>query len=264
MYRYAGGHIHVGMSSNYIRANSIEYKIAKTEAGHIRAIKMFDYMTGAIMVMTEKGAASKRRRASYGSAGCFRPTPYGVEYRTPSCMWMKSPLTMSLIFGLVRLAWNLIIEDLDEEFVKLVGYSHEDVRGIINESDTVAAKKFLKTAIPYISIISTSNHNPLSILSLRTSKNGYLDSPTEAVKNISAGKEIFIRGGGKPVFTLPAFLYMLKRGFNSFIDTIDNEWNFKKQNSFYTNNGIANCSYVKLEKNTDFEKFQKNFLTNTI
>jgi len=265
LYRYAGGHIHIGMSSVYNRKADMEYKMAKTEEGHIRTIKFIDYITGAILVMLDKGADSKRRRTKYGTAGCFRPTPYGVEYRTPSCWWMKSPTTMSLAFGMVRLAWNMLISNIDEELIKNVGYSQEDVRGIVDESDTVAAKKFWQAIRPYVSIASKSIHNPLNVKSIRTPLSGFVDENKDWKRALIKGKMPFINGGGEPTYALAAFEYILKHGIKGLIDDdVSNEWLFGRRDQFYNVNGFVSGMYSKLSKNTDFKKFQTDFLLNIL
>jgi hypothetical protein len=162
LYRYAGGHIHVGISSDYLKDPNKEYMIAKTPDGHLKVIKMMDYLAGVLLVLLDRSKAAVRRRDKYGKAGCFRPTPYGVEYRTPSCWWLKSPMTLSLIFGMVRLAWNICSSDgQDELLLKQMKYSFDDARCIIDESDIKEAKKFWKTLRPYVASMSINTYNPL-------------------------------------------------------------------------------------------------------
>jgi len=265
MYRYAGGHIHLGMSSAYAK-NGNEYDLAKTEEGHVRAIKFIDYITGAVLVMMDKGPNAKRRRTKYGTAGCFRPTPYGIEYRTPSCWWMKSPAAMSLTFGLTRLAWNLMISGFDEELIKNVGYSLEDVRGIVDENDTVVAKRFWKTIRPYIAVSSRGTHNPLHIKSLRTPTGGYMGTAKDGINLINRHKMPKLHGGaGAPVYALAAFEYMVKHGSDLLItDDVSEEWSLKSQNKFFNTNGFVNGMYAKLNDNADFKKFQKDFITHIL
>jgi len=264
-YRYAGGHIHIGMSSEYAKAGHPEYEIAKTEEGHLKAVKFIDYITGAVLVMMDKGVDAKRRRTKYGTAGCFRPTPYGLEYRTPSCWWMKSPAALSLTFGLTRLAWNMLISKCDEELINNVGYSFEDVRGIVDENDTVAAKKFWKQIRPYIAVTTYEQHNPLHIKSLRTRSNGWIDDKTRWLKDISESKMPPIKGGSSPVYSLAAFEYMVKHGSKLIItDDVQEEWSFSSAESFYNSNGFIDGMYLKLRANEDFKKFQEDFITHIL
>jgi hypothetical protein len=266
-YRYAGGHIHLGISSPYLRKDSIQYQLAKTEEGHIKTIKFIDYLTGAILVMMDKGVHAKRRRTKYGTAGCFRPTPYGLEYRTPSCWWMKSPATMSLTFGILRLAWNILVSKADEDLIAQVGYSQEDVRGIVDESDTVAAKKFWKSLRPYLAVTSESRHNPLHLVSLRTSQNSYVGKfmyDNYQRKNIE-NNEFPYKSKGTQVYALAAFEYMVRHGSDVIItDDVAKEWQFNSENAFYNVNGFIDGSFAKLFRNEDFLNFQKDFFAKVI
>lgn len=69
--RSAGGHIHVG--SDIAVANPL---------GVIRAMDLF---LGVDSTRLDSGTL---RRELYGKAGCFRPKPYGAEYRTLSNFWI--------------------------------------------------------------------------------------------------------------------------------------------------------------------------------
>jgi len=69
--RSAGGHIHVGSS------------VAKQHP--LDVIRAMDLFLGVSSVALDKGTL---RRELYGKAGCYRPKPYGVEYRTLSNFWI--------------------------------------------------------------------------------------------------------------------------------------------------------------------------------
>ena len=68
--RSDGGHIHVG-----------------TKEDPIEVIRAMDLFLGVPSIVMDKG---KLRRQLYGKAGCFRPKPYGCEYRTLSNFWIFS------------------------------------------------------------------------------------------------------------------------------------------------------------------------------
>lgn len=259
LYRYAGGHIHIGCSPYNKISN--EYKLAKTEEGHIRAIKFMDYITGAILVLLDRGVYAKRRRSKYGTAGCFRPTPYGIEYRTPSCWWLSSPMTMSLVFGLIKTAWFILRHDLDNDFIKLVGYSQDDVRGIVDESDVSEAKKFWKALRPYLSIVGPSVDNPLHILSGHKIRGiaYYTNFYTKAKKN-EINETIT-----NSIYALPAFEYVIKHGVKALhLEDISKEWSLTNIDRFYNRNGFINGTHHKFAKNKDFMKFQQAFFAKII
>jgi hypothetical protein len=53
------------------------------------------------------------RRKMYGKLGCFRPKPYGVEYRSLSNAWVARPELHAFIFYLARYAYLATIEGMD-------------------------------------------------------------------------------------------------------------------------------------------------------
>jgi hypothetical protein len=91
-WRFAGGHIHVG------------YKNV-TEMPEYVAALMCDLTLGLSLVLG--GEVQGQRRSLYGMAGRFRPTSYGVEYRTPSNQWLYRHTLQSYLSvssgGLVRI-----------------------------------------------------------------------------------------------------------------------------------------------------------------
>lgn len=276
-YRYAGGHIHIGISSPYITEKHPEFQIAKTEDGHLKAIKFFDYMSGPILMLMDKSPEAKRRRSLYGAAGCFRPTPYGIEYRTPSCWWLKSPASMSLAFGMVKLAYNLLVAGLSEEFKQAVGYTEEEVRAIINESDIVGAKRFWKSLRPYIAVTGAGFTNPLHIKSFVSTTQNYLDSDFKWYENLVNKKPLPFKGGtnkhGTFIHGLAVFEYLIRNGSSLLIsDNIISEWLLRNQSAYWSINGWVNQMYRKLaiepklrtEIGPDFLKFQESFITNVL
>lgn len=67
--RFAGGHLHLGYKADV--------------PPHVAA-QFCDALIGLPAVVKDK---QERRRAHYGQAGRYRPTAYGVEYRTLSNYW---------------------------------------------------------------------------------------------------------------------------------------------------------------------------------
>jgi hypothetical protein len=224
-YRYAGGHIHLGISSQYVKKSSGEWVITKTEEGHIRIIKLLDLIVGIPCVILDNSKEAITRRLEYGKAGCFRPTPYGIEYRTPSCWWIKSPLTVSLILGLSRLAWTIAGNNADKRLFRLIKYSPEDIRGICDESDRKEALKVWENLRPYIALIGQAGTNPLHIKSYKSVKAFLPDR-----YDFMSGKLPVLRRGDNngfikesqfssvaPVFSIAVFEYLIKNGLNKVI-----------------------------------------------
>jgi hypothetical protein len=75
--RFAGGHIHIG----YDNPDGVPPWVV---AG------LCDIFVMPLALYYGNGG---RRATHYGSPGRFRPTPYGIEYRTPSAEWVASRVT---------------------------------------------------------------------------------------------------------------------------------------------------------------------------
>lgn len=256
-YRYAGGHIHLGISSDYIQKTSKEGKVAKTEEGHIRIIKLLDIIVGIPSLLLDDTKASERRRLRYGKAGCFRPTPYGIEYRTPSCWWLRSAETVSLVMGLARLSWTIAANELDIEFAKIIGYDEQTIQGTIDNSDKAKAKEIWEVLRPYIALAANHGQHSLNIKSVRTSDYGYVDS-----KYVGYGGQLpkITGGSAEPVFGLAAFEYLVVNGLDHMISNdVIKEWHLKSPNSL-PGNGFLNGMFLRLKQNSDFRKFQSSFL----
>lgn len=81
LFRTGAGHVHIGWGKdfNIDDPNLIEACIHLT--------KHMDACVGKPLSMVSH---DWKRRELYGDFGCFRPTTYGVEYRTPSNSWLHS------------------------------------------------------------------------------------------------------------------------------------------------------------------------------
>lgn len=93
--RMAGGHIHIGIEnfcdfSPTIRTNLIVW---------------CDALIGTILGIFDNSS----RQSYYGSFGTYRPKPYGIEYRTPSNIWLGSPVLMEYVFHAAQLAGAMAV-----------------------------------------------------------------------------------------------------------------------------------------------------------
>ncbi len=114
--RSAGGHVHVG-----------------TKEDIIDVVQTLDLMLGVPSVLIDN---DEERRKLYGKAGCFRPKPYGVEYRTLSNFWIWDVKTIEWVYH--RVAESI---SFCKEFIKEV--SDDDTKLIvhtINNNDKGAAR----------------------------------------------------------------------------------------------------------------------------
>lgn len=90
-YRFAGGHIHIG------------YKDIQPYVPEHAVALLCDFYIGLGLVAA--GERQGMRRSMYGRPGMYRPTHYGVEYRTPSNLWLVNPaLEGALVTGLACLS----------------------------------------------------------------------------------------------------------------------------------------------------------------
>ncbi len=119
--RSCGLHIHVGL----------ERPISKDEAYEL--IKLMDKYLGVPSILMD---GDIRRRELYGKAGAFRFTPYGVEYRTLSGMFLQDKYLGFLYDGTA-----MAVKDFSEgKFLTLK--ECRDVASIINLGDVKEALDF--------------------------------------------------------------------------------------------------------------------------
>jgi len=260
-FRYAGGHIHLGWSSPYLNKHSAEYKMVKDMEMHPKIIKMLDLIVSIPTLPLDNAPGSKMRRDKYGKAGCFRPTPYGVEYRTQSCWWLQSPATAALVLGLGRLAWNIMAADRTDLFLAKLGTDEQEIRGTIDEGDVGNAKKLWRKMRPFIAWIGSPHWNPLHVGSAYNK--GLIDMSSFGVNPVSGTLP-------KTEAGLAFFEYILMNGLDSVIDpkNVAKSWGLSKKPGVEANLMLDKPQYrgfnagahlLTVGKKRDFGKFQKSF-----
>lgn len=113
--RSAGGHLHISFDN-------------VDELKQLRVIKVHDLFCGVPSLMYDD---DNKRRAIYGKAGAYRPKGYGVEYRTLSNFWIRSPELTAWLYDQSTKAINFLNAGnmIDEEdFMK--------IQDCINNSDS--------------------------------------------------------------------------------------------------------------------------------
>lgn len=120
-FRSAGGHIHVGHPG------------LKSKKNKIIMIKLMDVIHGLASTILDNSGASVERRKLYGKAGSYRPTEYGVEYRTLSNYWVKSPDLVKLMFRFTRDAVALFVNG--KEGIILDSINSKEIQEVINTGD---------------------------------------------------------------------------------------------------------------------------------
>lgn len=78
--RSAGGHIHIGTDAD--------------NRTRIQMVRLADLMLGIPLAFLDR---ESERRELYGRAGACRIKPYGVEYRTPSNVWLRDEDMMAAV-----------------------------------------------------------------------------------------------------------------------------------------------------------------------
>jgi hypothetical protein len=121
--RTAGGHIHIGLSAPDFHA------MAKTSL-----VKNCDFFIGLPLTLLER---QSQRKAFYGKAGSFREKAYGIEYRTPSNIWLSSDDLKSWIFNQIMvftkdIIYNLQNNDMSTAERNILDIGENNFQEIIN------------------------------------------------------------------------------------------------------------------------------------
>ncbi len=109
-WRFAGGHIHLGLSE-YIK-NSAGTKLDQKD--YERIVRTLDRILGLACVSLFGAYDDPRRREYYGLPGEYRLPPHGLEYRVLSNAWLAHPLILNMVFDLCRCAVGLELEGFSE------------------------------------------------------------------------------------------------------------------------------------------------------
>lgn len=122
--RTAAGHIHIGFCEG-ADVTSDEHMIRCATL-----VKQLDWYLGIPSVLFDNDA---KRRSMYGNAGCFRPKPYGVEYRVLSNAWLLNENRMKFVYNQSVNAVNDLIqgnrpfEDSSDEYAQqIIDFSRGD------------------------------------------------------------------------------------------------------------------------------------------
>lgn len=121
--RSAGGHLHISWDN------------PDTESAE-EVVKAMDVFCGAASVVYD---SDMLRRELYGNAGAFRFKPYGVEYRTLSNFWLRSPDLVGWVFDQASRAMDFLNtgQRVKKEHSKLI-------QTCINKGDESALEELQK------------------------------------------------------------------------------------------------------------------------
>jgi len=112
--RTGSGHIHIG----WTEGADVKDPGHQTDAMYV-AQRCFLW-TESIRYVWDQ---DNRRHVYYGKAGAHRPKPYGVEYRSPSNVWVKYPKLWPYIFQL----YHDIFVNMQDEESKLHGDGYKNI-----------------------------------------------------------------------------------------------------------------------------------------
>ena len=154
--RSAGGHIHLGGSAECLEGGEKTYKL----------IYLLDLLLGIPSLFMEvPSEAQKKRRTLYGQAGRYRMKDYGLEYRTLSNFWLRSPRLVNMVYDMCMFAIKFVdrgdadrLYEIDmDKFYETEGdglkswkfheYSRKELVRCINEQDKDGATKFYHLAV---------------------------------------------------------------------------------------------------------------------
>lgn len=127
--RVAGGHIHLGWTKDQDPMEQSHFM------GCCELARQMDYYLGVPSVLLDP---DMMRSWSYGAPGSFRPTTYGVEYRTLSNFWIETEELTKWAFRQTKKAFDALVakEDMYTQF-------GGGARDMIRRKDTVEAKGFI-------------------------------------------------------------------------------------------------------------------------
>lgn len=129
-FRTGAGHVHLGWGADIPTDNEDHIKICA------EFVKMLDATVGMMMTYIDR---DPRRRELYGKAGAFRPKSYGVEYRTPSNVWVVNRNRRALMHALINLA--IRVHSQGWNCTQVCGYTQDTVREIIDTGNVAYAEQ---------------------------------------------------------------------------------------------------------------------------
>jgi hypothetical protein len=143
-FRTGSGHIHVGWGADIPTDNAEHMNICA------EFVKMLDLYVGLFSVAIDNDS---RRRELYGKAGAFRPKSYGVEYRTPSNMWLISKATRFMMWYFVNRSVKTMTNNpsvglVIDAYKRRDGLASLDPQTIINTGNQKEALQFLNKSFP--------------------------------------------------------------------------------------------------------------------
>lgn len=148
--RAAGGHIHLGSLPPQIWHDpTIHSAYISFEARDFRErlVPLLDLLVGNTCVLIDRDPGQAERRLHYGRAGEYRLPKHGLEYRTLSNFWLRHYVLMSFVFGMARLAVDVLgttlrtKDPIDLEDALLGTVNFDKLITAINTNDAALARE---------------------------------------------------------------------------------------------------------------------------
>jgi hypothetical protein len=132
--RTAAGHIHVGWTNRASMEDVIHFSTGCNQA------KIMDILLGLPSVLLDDNGT--KRREMYGSAGSFRPKPYGMEYRVLSNFWLKSEELKKWVYDATVYSFECMAGYADKNYLGL--FSDANIQETINKGQKDTAQGMIK------------------------------------------------------------------------------------------------------------------------
>ena len=99
-FRTGAGHIHIGWT------NGVDINDPDHLEACMMMVKQLDRSLALASILWDDDT---QRRTMYGQLGCFRPKPYGVEYRVLSNAWVKDERIAAWVFNAAKKAVEALL-----------------------------------------------------------------------------------------------------------------------------------------------------------
>lgn len=150
-FRSCGAHIHVGTEPGDENEFLLEIE------GKVRVVRTMDCVHGMISTILDHSPEAISRRQLYGKAGAHRPKEYGVEYRSLSNFWMKSPKLVMLMYFATQDVLEIVRTNKDLDLVDAIG-GGDRVQKIVNEGLVEDAMQVLNEIVRPLLSEETASH----------------------------------------------------------------------------------------------------------
>ena len=135
-FRTAAGHVHIGWTDG----------VDPMDKGHFDACcaltKALDVTLGVPSLIWDQ---DEDRRKLYGKAGCFRPKPYGMEYRVLSNAWINPafPFLRKAVFNNTMKGIKSLFDNENFGDTMIAGESAQSIINNSNKQAVVYACKYM-------------------------------------------------------------------------------------------------------------------------